>query len=107
MANPDYEKLQTGDETLNRIQDNARDASNRTSTIGRGNQVKGVEFSGLATPVEVPHQLGRRFEGGTCVKCQGTAAVHFVVQESDVDPDKFFKVTPSGPFTGTADFWVF
>lgn len=104
MPSPDYEKVQTSDETLNRIQDNVQQFTDQRSEIGRGNCLEDVSFAAGSLDQEVPHNLERRFLGATCIKCD-TAGVGYQVRDSQVDNERFVRITASG--ASTASFWVF
>jgi hypothetical protein len=105
MANPKFVKLQTKDTTINRIQDNARAATDKPSPIAQGAT---VQVSALGAATDIAHNLGRKPQGAILINGDGTV-VHLVVQSSTVDPERFISLASSGgagtPITGTV--WVF
>lgn len=101
MPDPNFIKLITDNPLINRIQDRSRDSGSRSSTIGQGILLEGIEIS--ATPKEVEHKLGRRFQGAICVK--SNSPVTIAVTDSATDSSRFVSITASG--AATASFWVF
>ena len=101
MSNRNFIKLLTDNIDLNRIQDQVVSGTQERSAVGNGRQVTGLSIAAGATQ-EVPHGLGRRFQGA-----QGaTGASNILVEQSSVDSSRFVRITNNGSAPITS-LWVF
>lgn len=106
MANPDFERLQTPDATTNRIQDNSQKSTQKVtaagSNVNRGQSIENITLA-AGVAIEIPHRMGRIFNGASVVRTSSGAQL--TIEESQVDRKKFFRVTAA--VATTASFLVF
>ena len=101
MANRSFIKLLTDNPVVNRIQDQIVSGTQERSTVGNGRQITGISIAAGATQ-EVPHGLGRRFQGAQAA----TGDSNIIVAQSTVDSSRFVRITNSGSSPVTS-LWVF
>lgn len=101
MANPDFERLQTKDPDLNRVQDNVQRSANRTPKNGRGRQQKFSFTAGQS--YNIPHKLGRKILGAQAVT--NTGGAQFTITPSTIDPKRFITIVAS--VDTDAEFWMY
>lgn len=104
MALKEFKYIQTGSTELNKVQDNVRNyLSQLNKLLLSGNIISGVSLDAAST-VEVPHKLGRAFEGWIILDQDGSAIIWRDASASS-DNTKFLPLKTSADVV--VNLWVF